>query len=293
MSRYFCKKQLLGEKVLSVFLDEEWLCVIVLSHPEPEYVMKYYHCPNCGISIPDKEDTVVRHKAFCKSSYESFSAGSIFVESTLEGQSELLKVDINKVPKGIKIEKSEDGATKITYQSTYLPWTLLILIFFILGFSWFQFRLEERLGVPMGWLIFIIFLAAVYFLLNLLSNITGKWVLTLKEGKGTYFCGISKYGRTQTFEYNRDSTVSAITFRGPLYRPTASGSLIHLIYQSISLLAFKFLPFILLMLLAWSKLPREGIIVTTKGKQYVFGGSIYPDSNKKYVAARILREILK
>ena len=255
--------------------------------------MKYYECPNCGLSIPDKGDTILRHKTFCKSSFENFSPGSLLTKSTLDSLSELLNVDINKIPKGIKIGKNKEGEIKITYKSTHLPWPLLGLIIFMIFFAWFQLKQEGRLGIPLWWFIIIVSLAAVYFLLSLLSNLIGRWEITLKNGKGTFFCGTGKYGQIKTFEYNRDSTVSAVTFRGPIHQPTASGSFIHMIYRSIDMLAFQFPPFLLLKLLALSKLPKEGIIVTTNGKPYIFGGSIYPAEYKKYIAACILRETIK
>lgn len=39
--------------------------------------MKYYYCPHCGLSIPDKGDTILKHKAYCKSSDENYSGGTL------------------------------------------------------------------------------------------------------------------------------------------------------------------------------------------------------------------------
>jgi hypothetical protein len=245
--------------------------------------MKYYHCPNCGVSIPDRGDKILKHKTFCKSSYENFSTGSMFTEPTSESLSDLLAVDLNKIPKGMKIEKNRKGETSITFKSnTRLPWLLLAvslvyIFFFFLSGSPYSMMFNRRM-IP--WLV-VFGLALLFLFLNLISNWIGKWSLVLKNGKGEFFYGTGKYRLTQRFEYNQDSTVSIIMPGRLPYRFSQT---------ALSGLFMYNFPF---RMLAPSLGDGVGIVVNTNGRNFIFGGMLPQVDVVKYLAVYILREISK
>jgi hypothetical protein len=246
------------------------------THLKSELGMKYYHCPNCGVTIPDKEDKILKHKTFCKSSYENFSAGSVFSESTIESLSDLLAVNINKVPQGVTIQKNQEGETKITYKSTRnLPWQLLAASFIPAAYLFLPripFHYIIPLFVGSGIMILL-------FLLNLISAKMGKWELTLKNGKGTFFCGIGKFGRTQKFDYTKDSSVSIFMLNQP-----TPGLLFAAMVIGNSPLFLPVIPWLI---------SKTGIAVTTNDKRFIFGGTLPQLDVMKYMAACTLREITK
>jgi hypothetical protein len=243
-----------------------------------------YQCPHCGVEIPNTKEKVFKHKTFCKSSYENFSDGNILQKSTMAGIFELLEIDLKDFPWGVIVRKHKNGETAITYKATKIYWSVLsvnIATFFVYFTEGTSLYLKLICLFATG-------ASLVYFLCNLIYNRFASWVLTLKDGKGTFFSGIGKRGRKITFEYNSDSTVAAVTPED--FGRTVVGIIGEAMFFITNIPIFV-VSNLAVRILEEHYAPKEGITITTNGRKYNFGSNIPKSDVIKYMAAYLLREM--
>jgi hypothetical protein len=249
--------------------------------------MKFYNCPNCGVSIPDKGDKIIKHKTFCKSSYDGSSTGSLTGHSTIETLSELLAMDLTVPPWKVTVSKKPETGIKITLKSHlstqwlfFLPRLLIPAAIFVLYLIFnrhlppIPLQSQDIISI-----LIVLGIIASLFLLSLISGLYGKSELTLKDGKGTFFTGIGKLGQTRSFSYTKNSSVNVVM---PSHAEEPHGSYHYHRYRRGPSLLFFFMG-----------LNSTGIIVTTNGKKVAFGGTLPRKDVIKYMAAYTLREIHK
>jgi hypothetical protein len=239
--------------------------------------MKYYHCPNCGISIPDMGDKILKHKTYCKSRCDYSSTGSINGNFAVETLSELLAMDLTKPPRKVKVSKKPQGEIKITLKPELDLPAQFLLVLLPAAIYVNPFDRPGMVVAPIAKTAFGLF--TLIFVFNLIYTVFGKWELTLNNGRGTFFSGIGKIGRKQTFSYTKNSTINMAipshTRKENQHRPEYGFS--------------RYPPSLLFFL----QMNAMGIIVTTGGKKIAFGGAIPREDVIKYMAACLLREITK
>lgn len=246
----------------------------------------FYTCPHCGARVPNLGQKVFVHKTFCRDNYDNFSKGNILQKSTMQSTFELVNVDLKDFPWGMTFHTGADGEITIRYKARGLVYPFVAIYMLSIGlFEHAARRFDEKY-------ILIVFFAltAVHFLCGVIYSMFAKWELTIGNGKVTYFGGIARWGQRVEFEYNSDSTVAADTLD-----EFAEG--IMTVTQVVPDF-FRTIPaFVIGNLAGYATQSRlaglNGIIVTTNGRPYYFGGTIPNAKVRRYMAAYLLREIAK
>ena len=241
-----------------------------------------YQCPNCGVEILDVGQKVAKHKIFCKSENAQFSSGTLLKKSTMTGIFELMSIDPDDFPWGVVVRKRDNGETTITYTAPTVHWSSLIAH---IGALSIYFALEIPYYLKVVCLISAT-LTLFYFVCNLIYMRFGRWELTFRGGKGTFFSGIGQYGQTVQFEYNSDSTIAAVTNEDFGRSIVASVKALPNVFTNIPVFVVSSLAGYILQNRYVS---REGITLVTNGMEYNFGSNIPKADVINYMAAILLR----
>ena len=165
------------------------------------------NCPGCGHAIPLDDINVAKDIALCR------SCGKVWTFSLIRATKELAGVNLQKPPKGVRIEDDFQGGTRIRYHRIsralifLIPFTALWSGFSMFGIYGSQIKNGHfDLGHSLFGLPFLI--GTVVLCSIILFGLFGRWEIKTRRGEGSCFVGVGPFGWRRQFIFGPNASVS-------------------------------------------------------------------------------------